>query len=44
MKSVYIMSSEFGLRYGKSTDKIQITGGLNKRRFGFQVETITWGL
>ena len=34
IKSVYMMSSEFGLRSGKSRLKILIAGGLNKRGVG----------
>ena len=39
IKSVYMMSSEFGVRYGKSMHKILIMGGgggerLNKKGFG----------
>ena len=34
IKSVYMMSSEFGLRSGKSRLKILITEGLNKREVG----------
>ena len=34
IKSVYMMSSEFGLRSGKSRLKILIARGLNKRGVG----------